>query len=262
MGLCQRTDKTSAPSQVTRTTHVAIGSDGSAQIDNLPPSWVKLFREAGATEKELSDPNTVFLLMETVASQLSKKTKPTSAQPPAATQPPPAIATQSAPPSGVYSVDSVPKASGSGSSLYSFQTASEPTQSPPAPIAPPPESAPPIPNRPHAQAPVAPVAPPPPAVSVAPSSPAMGDLQDQLANTKLHHAEVQKPSTSSSSSLLSEIRQGHSLRHVDPNDLEKLSTEDKHDLTSVLARALDQVRGNLRADVDDDAEADAGYWSD
>merc|ERR1712000_748490 len=68
-----------------------------------------------------------------------------------------------------------------------------------------------------------------------------------------------RPLSPSTEGLLSQIRQGTSLKKVeDSTGLQNLSNDDKNDLTNVLARAINKHRQNLK--IEDDGSDDE--WDD
>jgi len=281
------------PSQVKHVTHVTA-TEGGIKIDNIPPEWKALFIAAGATDAELNDPTTVLFLMQVVADRLGRKSAtfavPQSV--PAVQQTPkptenvadsnqtygvfnsnlyttstPATSSlyatnQPASASPLYSFvgnpTGTPDSTSGASSLYAVSsTPSEPVQTQ-IPVAEPEKSVvtPPTqvsnPSKPPSGPGIPPPGPPPPGP---PPPPIAAQPVKPIKKSSGKPSSAPKREDSYSA-LLESIRQSKQLRHVDPSEtnLNGLSTADKNDLTNVLARALESVRGNLRADVDDENE--------
>merc|ERR1712137_1445624 len=144
--------------EVTHDTHVGLTASGEMTIDKIPPSWVKLFKEAGASEEELNNPTLVVKLMGIVAEKLNQKAYNT-------------------PPTDRKSTE---ETSGSSPTTPETKTKTE-TKTPP----------------PQKQdvpgAPDVPDAPPPPPSKVPPPASPASDRSDLLAGIKggveLHHTE-------------------------------------------------------------------------
>lgn len=211
----------STPNHVTHDTHVEVGDDG-LKIDNIPPSWVALFKEAGASDKDLKNSKLVFELMVIVAETLSARAD-----------------RQSSPNSPQISFDESP------SNSTEHISTSKPETSVPVAT-----------NKNDAPAPPPLAPPPPPQVSPSSTGNSSVDLMSGIQGIKLEHREPVKKV--SRDNLLSEIRQKPSLRHVDEDELDKLSKVERNDLTAVLSKALDKFHVQMNPDENDDA----GYWSD
>jgi len=291
---------------VTHDTHVGVSKSGSLMVDNLPPSWVSLFKEAGATEKELEDPEIVVMLMGIVAerissgkqlssgdlsetlselsmgsdSELSASESATSltdiskeamsestssltdAKQPISESTSSLASRELVSESASSLTDAKQPISESVSSLASNEPISESTSSladakqPQSPsisekssddkkgdnIPPPPEGmAPPVPQ---------------------PKETSTDLLSEIKTGTKLKHAKPikHKPKTSD---FLAEIKKGKNLHHVDKGELEAMNKKDRNDLTSVLSRAIQQHRDNLRVDErDDNSDENEAEWDD
>jgi len=286
---------------VTHDTHVGLTKSGAMTIDTIPPSWVLLFKQAGASEKELQNPELVVELMGIVAEKLTQKanlsnpdlsnlqidSSPTPPRTPQNDSTPPPTVVEPAPPTPVVEPapptpqkDSAPPTPVAEPAPPTPQKDSAPPTpvTEPAPPTPQKDSAPPTPvveptpvtpevgvsppatpqkevgkSSDSVNAPPAP-APPSPGPPSAPAS-AGGNadlLSDIKGGVKLHHTETKKSTKSADpkDSLLAEIKKKPQLRHVDPEEIEKMSTDDRNDLTSVLARAIQSHRQKMNIDPD------------
>jgi neural Wiskott-Aldrich syndrome protein len=61
------------PTNFSHNVHCTYSPTEGFQIDNLPLAWVALFRAAGITKKDLSDPKTALFILETIAQNINKK---------------------------------------------------------------------------------------------------------------------------------------------------------------------------------------------
>merc|ERR1712107_262205 len=237
------------PFHVCHDVHVGMDDDGLISIDNIPDSWVRLFKGAGASEEELKDPAMVMKLMTIVAEKLTQKAGLSE----------PLVPHRPAPPIPVAATTGVP------------DTAATPAPAEPAPPAPAPPTAPEVTK--DASAPPAPPAPPavPAGVPVQPSNGSLlaeikqgvnlehaetvkhesNDPNDKLlgeiqAGVKLQHVEPQKREAPAPlNPLIGEIQKGVKLGHVDPSDCEKLEPVERDDLTSQLAAAIKSHRAAM-----------------
>jgi hypothetical protein len=232
--------KISGPTNVSHETHVGLTDGGGFAIDNIPPSWLSLFIDAGVTEAELRDPSTAMMLMGIVADKVSG----TSTRPKASLLPSPSpTAFVASAPSPAFTPSPV-----SAPPVSQTVPAKAPAQQVAANNSPPraPPMAPPIAI--GVKPPVSVTGPPPPA-------------------PRLSEAPFQVPgpvAPSSTSALLEQIQKGKELKKAavdDPSlDLTEMTNDDKNDLTDVLMRAINEHRKNLKIDAEDEEEE--GFWDD
>jgi len=220
----------SGPTNVVHDTHVSK-TEGGFSIDNIPPSWLELFIGAGVTKQELEDPKTAMMLMEIVADKISNNTRNEATQPPVETYTEPVTTSNNVPQPVVTPVQN-----------------NQPTYQP-QPQAPTRKQ----PEVPQKTTTAPPTAPTPPPLNM-PAPPALSGIKT-TGPPKLEN----RPLSPSTEGLLSQIRQGTSLKKVeDSTGLQNLSNDDKNDLTNVLARAINKHRQNLK--IEDDGSDDE--WDD
>jgi len=274
-------DAVAEPFHVCHDVHVGMNDDGLISIDNIPDSWVRLFKEAGASEDELKDPTMVMKLMTIVAEKLTQKAGLSEGGPT-----PPRAAPATPETTGVPD-EAAPVAKSSTSETKKSETKAVPDEAAPAtPVTP--ESTPATPVAPEApkkaeaekveeesSAPAPPAPPAPPAApEVTPAQPSNGDLLSEIkqgvdlehaetvkhesndpsdkllgeiqAGVKLQHVEpTERKAPGPANPLIGEIQKGVKLRHVDPEDCEKLEPVERDDLTSQLAAAIKSHRANM-----------------
>eukprot|EP01087_Luapelamoeba_hula_P024033 TRINITY_DN900_c0_g1_i1.p1 TRINITY_DN900_c0_g1~~TRINITY_DN900_c0_g1_i1.p1 ORF type:complete len:302 (-),score=74.82 TRINITY_DN900_c0_g1_i1:141-1046(-) len=75
------------PFNFSHDTHVGWDASRGFELRNIPQDWVKLFRDAGATQADLEDPETRAMLVATMQNSMGAPAPP---PPPSAPAPPPA----------------------------------------------------------------------------------------------------------------------------------------------------------------------------
>lgn len=202
---------------------------GEMTIDNIPPSWVLLFKEAGASDEELKNTQLVIELMGIVADRLQ---------------------------GGANAATSGPNTPHRSSSDLGTETEVKEKPQEKITTESPKSSPPPLKTELESPKVPAPAIPPPPVASQSGGS--LSSLDEELKAVKLHHAEPVKKENS----FLDEIKQKPQLRHVDPDELDKMSKVDRDDLTSQLARQIEKHRLQMNMDRDGNEvnDNDDGYW--
>jgi len=229
------------PFHVSHDTHVGVDQKGVLLIDNIPDVWIHLFKEAGASDKELEDPEMVGTLMTIVAAKMTEKAtgQKVSEWSRPETDSPTLSETK-------RSTEQRPRPANDSHMEHEARTPERviASQTPPT-------------NKSDDAIPPPPLNPPP-APPPEPSGQTSVNLMDEIKQgVKLEHAEIQQSKPDSPfSSLMSEIKHGKKLNHVDPSDFDKLESVDRDDLTYQLSQAIKMHRQRMNMNPDDEESDD------